>query len=54
MFYFDDDMATIGHVGVYLGNGYHIHASSDYGCVIICRVEGWYDRRLSHGRRVFF
>ncbi len=54
MFYFDDDMATIGHVGVYLGNGYHIHASSDYGCVIICRVEGWYDKRLSHGRRVFF
>ena len=54
MFYFDDDMATIGHVGIYLGNGYHIHASSSYGCVIICRVEDWYDARLSHGRRVFF
>ena len=53
MFYFDDDMTTIGHIGIYLGNGYHIHASSDYGCVIICRVEGWYDKRLSHGRRVF-
>ncbi len=53
MFYFDNDMTTIGHVGIYLGNGYHIHASSDYGCVIICRVEGWYSTNLSHGRRVF-
>lgn len=53
MFYFDNDMTTIGHVGIYLGNGYHIHASSDYGCVIICRVEGWYAKYLSHGRRVF-
>ncbi len=53
MFYFDNDMTTIGHVGIYLGNGYHIHASSDYGCVIICRVEGWYSKNLSHGRRVF-
>jgi hypothetical protein len=54
MFYFDDDMATIGHIGIYLGNGYHVHASSSYGCVIICRVEDWYDNRLSHGRRVFY
>lgn len=54
MFYFSDSKpGFIGHVGIYLGNGYHIHASSDYGYVIICRVEGWYDRMLSHGRRVF-
>lgn len=54
MFYWSDSKpGYIGHVGIYLGNGYHIHASSDYGYVVICRVEGWYDRKLSHGRRVF-
>ncbi len=56
MFYYSDtpdDGDHIGHIGIYLGNGYHIHASSDYGYVVICRVEGWYDRMLSHGRRVF-
>ncbi len=54
MFYWSDSRPNyIGHIGIYLGNGYHIHASSDYGYVVICRVEGWYDRMLSHGRRVF-
>jgi cell wall-associated NlpC family hydrolase len=57
MFYFSDesnDGDHIGHIGIYLGNGYHIHASSSYGYVVICRVEGWYDTMLSHGRRVFY
>jgi hypothetical protein len=55
MFYWSDSKpGIIGHVGIYLGNGYHIHASSDYGFIVICRVEGWYDRQLSHGRRVFY
>ncbi len=54
MFYVSDsDPTRIGHVGIYLGNGYHVHASSDYQCIIICGVEGWYERALSHGRRVF-
>lgn len=54
MFYHSDSRpGIIGHIGIYLGNGYHIHASSDYGRIIICRVDGWYDRMLSHGRRVF-
>ncbi len=54
MFYISDsDPTRIGHVGIYLGNGYHVHASSDYQCIIICGVEGWYERMLSHGRRVF-
>jgi|GEM_PF-2524049 len=56
MFYYSDekdDGDHIGHIGIYLGNGYHIHASSDYGCIIICGVEGWYKTALSHGRRVF-
>lgn len=55
MFYRDDnDPNRIGHVGIYLGNGYHIHASSSYECVIICRIDGWYERMLTHGRRVFY
>lgn len=54
MFYKSDKNPNlIGHIGIYLGNGYHIHASSDYGCVIICRIDGWYDQMLSFGRRVF-
>ena len=55
MFYVSDsDPSRIGHIGIYLGNGYHVHASSDYQCIIICGVEGWYERALSHGRRVNF
>jgi cell wall-associated NlpC family hydrolase len=56
MFYYSDnkdDGDHIGHIGIYLGNGYHIHASSDYGCIIISGVDGWYKKALSHGRRVF-
>ena len=54
MFYWSDSIPDrIGHIGIYLGNGYHIHASSSYGCVIICRIDGWYDEMLSHGRRIW-
>lgn len=42
----------VGHVGIYLGNGYHIHASSDYGQVIIGRFEGWYKEWFRFARRV--
>lgn len=42
----------VGHVGIYLGNGYHIHASSDYGQVIIGRFEGWYEEWFRFARRV--
>lgn len=54
MFYWSDDIpGIIGHVGIYLGNGYHIHASSTYGFIVIWQVEGWYDTSLSHGMRVY-
>ncbi len=57
MFYFSDkpgDTTRIGHTGIYLGNGYHIHASSSNGFVIISEFKGWYDKQFSHGRRVNF
>lgn len=54
MFYRSETIPNhIGHIGIYLGDGYHVHASSDYGCVIICQMDGWYDRMFSHGMRVF-
>ena len=56
MFYYSDDKDDgdhVGHTGIYLGNGYHIHASSDYGCIIICGMQGWYKKALAFGRRVF-
>lgn len=54
MFYWSDSIpGRIGHIGIYLGNGYHIHASSTYQCVLICQVDGWYDEKLAFGRRVF-
>jgi len=55
MFYWSDSIpGRIGHIGIYLGNGYHIHASSTYERVIICRIDGWYDRMLAFGRRVYY
>jgi len=52
----DDEAAynskPVGHVGIYLGNGYHIHASSTYGQVIISRFEGWYEEWFRFARRV--
>jgi hypothetical protein len=54
MFFKDDDNPRrIGHIGIYLGNGYMIHESSQYGGVVICAVRGWYSDMLSHGRRVW-
>lgn len=54
MFYHSDSTpGRIGHIGIYLGNGYHIHASSDYGCILICQMVGWYDEMFAFGRRVY-
>lgn len=54
MFFRDEDnQHRIGHIGIYLGNGYMIHASSQYGGVVVSAVRGSYAKTLSHGRRVW-
>lgn len=48
----DSDLSD--HVGVYLGEGYFIHASSSAKKVIVSNLDsGYYRRTFSWGRRVF-
>jgi cell wall-associated NlpC family hydrolase len=41
--------SQVGHMGIYLGNGWFIH-SSGYG-VAVARLDGWYSREFAWGRR---
>jgi cell wall-associated NlpC family hydrolase len=41
--------AQVGHMGIYLGNGWFIH-SSRYG-VALERLDGWYEREFAWARR---
>ena len=41
--------SQVGHMGIYLGNGWFIH-SSEYG-VAVARLDGWYAREFAWGRR---
>jgi cell wall-associated NlpC family hydrolase len=41
--------AQVGHMGIYLGNGWFIH-SSDYG-VALAPLTGWYGSHFAWGRR---
>lgn len=49
----EDDSDLTDHVGIYLGNGQFIHASSEAGKVIISDMSsGYYRRVFSWGRRL--
>ncbi len=49
----DSDLCD--HVGIYLGKGYFIHASSVAKMVIISNLySGYYNRVFSWGRRIFY
>jgi cell wall-associated NlpC family hydrolase len=41
--------AEVGHMGIYIGNGWFIH-SSGYG-VALARLDGWYAREFAWARR---
>jgi cell wall-associated NlpC family hydrolase len=41
--------SQVGHMGIYLGNGWFIH-SSGYG-VAVARLDGWYSREFAWARR---
>jgi cell wall-associated NlpC family hydrolase len=41
--------AQVGHMGIYLGNGWFIH-SSEYG-VAVASLDGWYRHEFAWGRR---
>ncbi len=48
----DDDLSD--HVGIYLGNGYFLHASSAARKVLLSSLSsGYYKRTFSWGRRIF-
>ncbi len=50
---FSSHTESIGHVGIYIGNGQFIHASSGSGCVIISDLsENYYDTRYVGARRI--
>ncbi|MCR5809252.1 MAG: peptidoglycan-binding protein [Clostridiales bacterium] len=53
IFFYNDAHNYISHVGVFLGNGKYIHASSSNGMIIISNYNNWCHSHYAWGRRVF-
>lgn len=53
-FNFDDKNDKTGHVGIYIGDGWFVHASASDGMVTVSKLtSGYYKRSFSWGRRIF-
>jgi cell wall-associated NlpC family hydrolase len=51
--FFHTTRRGISHVGIYMGKGQFVHASSGGGCVEVDRMdEGYYHRRFVGARRL--
>ena len=53
IFYWNDAHNYVSHVGVFLGNGKYIHASSSHGQIEIADFGAWSNSHFKLGRRVF-
>ncbi|MCT4632829.1 MAG: C40 family peptidase [Firmicutes bacterium] len=54
VFFTTDRSGNVNHVGVYIGNGQFIHASSGKGKVIISPINsGFYDETYKWAKRIF-
>ena len=51
--FFSDSVDPIGHVGMYIGNGQFIHASSGKGCVVITDLSSsYYTNHYTGAKRI--
>ena len=53
IFFYNDARNYISHVGVYLGSGMYIHASSSMGMITTTDFGAWSESHFAWGRRVF-
>lgn len=51
--FFSSKKKRVSHMGIYIGDGKLIHASSSHGKVIISDMSGYFVRNFVCGRRVF-
>ena len=49
----ENGSSDIGHVGIYIGNGSFIHASSPSVGVIVSSLYGYYESRYITGVRIY-
>lgn len=54
LFFRSDESPAIGHMGIYLGNGQFVHASSGQAKVMLSTIDNVYwTRNLAFARRIF-